>query len=657
MAGAGTIRAGKAAVEIGITDKFSNALKKAQAKLSAFGASVAKIGAGFLGIGTAIAAPLGIATKMFATAGDQLDKMSQRTGFSVEELGRLGFAAEQSGTSIESLENGLRRMQRTISDAGKGMATAVDSLGELGIDVEKLASMSPEDQFRAIATQLAKVEDPTKRAALAMEIFGRSGTALLPMLSSGIEGMDALRDQADSLGIVMDTKASKSAALLTDTVNILRRVLRRTAQIVGESLAPAIIKALDRIVPIVVAVNKWVAANKRFVLIIGAVALGAIALGGALVFLGTSAIVLGLALAGLASAIGVGVTVLGAMATAATAVLSPIGLAVVAVVGLGAAILKWSGLGGMALDWLKGRFGDLSKFVGGVVGGISDALAAGDIQLAAQVLWAGLRVVWETGANELNKVWLGVRNFFVTTAQRMWFGAQAAFYIFADAIGVDWVELIAFMGRTLTNFGSGFKSFMEGVVSFVAKRLVDLQGLFDDTVDTTAIKGEIDVQTQQKQAEIEADRRARLFEIEENRETRKGETLDDALARVGAEFAAAQQALDDATGASVGAAQKRLDDARAALEQAQAEARQRRNELPDGGLIGRSLADFTSELDDSLRGVSDRTSAQGTFSAFAARGLVVGSDAEQRTAKATEKIEQTSKAIESLVRGLGLSFG
>lgn len=657
MAGARDIRAGRANVEIGVTDRFSRGLRKAQERLSAFGVGVAKIGAGFTAIGAAAIAPLALATKIFTESGDQLDKMSKRTGIAVETLSELDFAAQQSGTSLVSLEKSVKFMQRAITEAQRGTLSAVYAFDELGLSADKLSKASPEEQFYAVADALSRVEDPTKRAALALKVFEEQGTNILPLIKDGAAGLDEYRKRARELGLTMGTETAAAAAKLKDTLNVMNLVVKSTAKSVGSALAPALTKVLDLVIPIVVDMNRLIKANKGIVVAVAATAAGVLALGGTLIFLGTSAIVLGFALGGLASAVGVAVTAFGALASVAAAVATPIGLAILGVVGLGLAIVKWSGLGDRAITYLGERFGQLGRFVGSVATGIVNALAAGDLQLAAEVLWAGLRVVWETGANELNGIWLMVRNFFITNAQRMWYGAQAAFEIFADALGINWVDLVAFLSTTLTNFGSSFRSFWESLTGFVAKRIVDLQGAFDESIDTDALKAEIDVQTRQRRADIEADRQASILEIQERREARAGETLDDSLARIGNEFAAAQRALEDATGASVGAAQKRLDDARANLDKALKDAQAARDAAPDGGAFGRGLRDFAADLESAIGGVRERVAVEGTFSAFAAQGLQLGGDADVRTAKATEKIEQVVKNIEVMTRGLNLAFG
>src|SRR5690606_5551309 len=131
--------------------------------------------------GGAVIAPLLAAVQHFATAGDQVNKASDRTGVAVEALSELAYAADQSGANLETLEAGLRRMQASVLDAAKGSKSAQENLAMLGLTVEQLASLSPDQQFKLLADRLSRIEDPTLKAALAMKIFGKSGTQLLPL--------------------------------------------------------------------------------------------------------------------------------------------------------------------------------------------------------------------------------------------------------------------------------------------------------------------------------------------------------------------------------------------------------------------------------------------------------------------------------------------
>src|SRR5579885_1790805 len=216
-ASAKNIRAGGAFVELFADDsKLVRGLRAAQKKLQAFGAVVQSLGKGLFGIGAGLGTPMATAAKLFADAGSDLVDMSQRTGASVEALSELGYAAEQSGSDLATLEGGLRKMQKAVVAAANGSDSAVATLSQLGLTAQQLQRLSPDQQFELIADRLAQIQNPAERAALAMELFGKTGTSLLPLMTNGAEGIIALRQQARELGLVMSTEDAQAAEAFGD---------------------------------------------------------------------------------------------------------------------------------------------------------------------------------------------------------------------------------------------------------------------------------------------------------------------------------------------------------------------------------------------------------------------------------------------------------
>ncbi|RMF73571.1 MAG: hypothetical protein D6744_15445, partial [Planctomycetota bacterium] len=115
------VRAGKAFVEITLRDKLQAGLNRAAARLRSFAAVTSGIGAGLVGASAAILGPLAAAVKQFSSAGDAVHKMAARTGLSAEAISELGHAANLSGTNMQTLETGVRRMQQTIGEAASGL--------------------------------------------------------------------------------------------------------------------------------------------------------------------------------------------------------------------------------------------------------------------------------------------------------------------------------------------------------------------------------------------------------------------------------------------------------------------------------------------------------------------------------------------------------
>jgi len=661
------IRAGRAYVELGVNDRLTAALKRAQKRLRAFGAGVRAIGARLVAVGGAAVAGLGAMPQGFARTGDQLDKMAKRTGISVESLSELRFAAEQSGASLDELAAAVQRMNRRLGriTAGQGTTTQVRALEALGLSAESLRTLSPEERLMAIAEAMAAMEDPAEAAGLAQRAFGTQVDAILPLLLQGADGIEALRDQARALGLTISTETAADAAALTDALNAAGAVMKNIAFRIGAALAPAIESAAKFIARIASTAGDWIDRNRRLVATIAKVAAVVTLAGGALIAVGLLAAIAATALGGLVTVAGVVGSAIGVIGSALGALLSPIGLVVAAVAGLGGAILYYTGAGGEAIAWLSERFGELRAFVVKVAGGIKDALAGGDIQLAAQLLWLGLRVGWKRGASALNEVWLGARNFFITTAQKMWYGALAVAQTVFHSLEVAWIETTSFLSKSWTRFTSGFEKVWQSASSFVAKRMLEIQGLFDSGLDVEAAKRAVDEQLDAKLSEIDANTQRDLA----GRESRRQRERDDAadlneatLAEIGRRFEEAQDALRSGTDADIAETQRKLDEARAKLDEAIAEAQRRREEQDESGedTTGNVPRDLIGRLQEGLAGlgaaIERGVAVRGTFNALAVQSLAAGDDTAERTAKATEQTAKNTRRLADSAQSGGLSF-
>ena len=234
---------------------LNRTFQRAQTRSKGFGASMkrasgvaAKAFAGIAVAGAAMALKFGAS---LLRTGDALDKMNRRTGISVERIQELDFAAQQSGTSIESVEKAFLRSSRVVSDASNGLATAKRTLEGLGLTIEEVEATHPDKLFTLFADAIAGVEDPTKRAALAQELFGRSGTELLPLLEDGAAGVEKLAAQARDAGNIMSEETARAAAEFNDELNILKQRGMAVIQRAFTSLAPQlknIVSFLQRLI-------------------------------------------------------------------------------------------------------------------------------------------------------------------------------------------------------------------------------------------------------------------------------------------------------------------------------------------------------------------------------------------------------------------------
>jgi len=119
-------------------------------------------------------------------AGDQIQKMADQTGLTVEEVQKLQHIAGQSGTSIESLVGAVQNLQQRLGDDNSGAAGAIK---KLGINLNELKSQTPYQQMVTLAEGIRNIKDPTEQASEAAKIFGKSWKEILPAIKSGMEGV------------------------------------------------------------------------------------------------------------------------------------------------------------------------------------------------------------------------------------------------------------------------------------------------------------------------------------------------------------------------------------------------------------------------------------------------------------------------------------
>lgn len=268
-------------IKIGVEDKASAKLKNIGTNMQRMGATFRRVGFGMLAVSGMIVGGLFMMAKKTAEAGDEIAKMAKRTGFAVETLSELKHVAEISGTELGSIEKATKRMSKAISDAGDGLATYTRAFDKLGLNIREIQAMSPEEQFWAISSAMADLEDHTLKVALAQDIFGRAGTQLLPMLEEGAEGIAALRQEAHDLGVVFDEEAAKEAEEFMDALTNLETSLQGVGKELIETLMPHITAFAERAVEVIKGIKEWISENEGLVKTLVAVGL-VLGVGGAI---------------------------------------------------------------------------------------------------------------------------------------------------------------------------------------------------------------------------------------------------------------------------------------------------------------------------------------------------------------------------------------
>ena len=210
----------------------------------------AKVGAAVVaGAGVAAGALYGMANKA-AGATDRIDKMSQKIGISRKGFQEWDFILSENGASVDGLQMGLKTLSKAADDASRGVKTQEGNFKRLGVSVKDANGQlkSQEDLFGEVVLALSKMENGTERTALASQLLGRSAQELAPMLNSGAESVEELRQKAHDLGLVLGDDAIDSGVKFSDTMDQLKRSFGSIVTMIGVRVMPIFQRAAEWVI-------------------------------------------------------------------------------------------------------------------------------------------------------------------------------------------------------------------------------------------------------------------------------------------------------------------------------------------------------------------------------------------------------------------------
>lgn len=347
-----------------VANEFNDGIKNSQKEMKELEKAAKPLKQALTDIGTPMVAVGGAVTAAFigmavqaANYGDAIRDASIRTGVSTESLSGLKLAAEQTGTSFESVNAGLIKMSKNALAAADGSKQSAKAFEAIGVAVKDASGqLRPMDAILGdVAERFSKMKDGTEKAALAQQIFGRGAVVMTEFLNQGKAGLAAFQTQAEELGLVIGTDAANAADEFNDSLNLLKNAQIGLSNTIGQMVLPALTKLIDFATGAIMAFREFTAAHPGLTRAVFVLAAGITGAGGLL--LGLAALL----------------AILPSLAAAFALLTGPIGLVVIAIAGFAAALVVFPKFREVVSDAVKNVIG-LFALLGSQLGSIGSAL-------------------------------------------------------------------------------------------------------------------------------------------------------------------------------------------------------------------------------------------------------------------------------------------
>ena len=325
------------------------------------------------------------AVSSFNSAAQSAMSLSRQLGVSTEDASRMAFAAKESGVSTDSFASSMKLLEKGLGNTTSTSSTAQKAMDGLGISYKdssgKVESMS--QLLPSIAEKFKDMPDGANKTALAMQLFGKSGLSMLPMLNKGSAGIEELMQKSDAYGNTISGSGvdayKKSLAAQKDWSAALDGLKTTVGAQILPIMTSAVTMITSKVIPAIVNGTKFFSEHKTAIENAGKAALPAIAaITGFIVVVKTINSIssaakdlkagLGAAKAGV-QGLSAGFKALGAA--------GPIGIIITAIAALVAIFIELYTHNAKFRAFVNGIVSDAKNIIGSIVGWITGTLVPG----------------------------------------------------------------------------------------------------------------------------------------------------------------------------------------------------------------------------------------------------------------------------------------
>lgn len=216
----------------------SAALGKVEAQLDSMKHALEAVGA------VELAKKMGEAVIGVVELGHQAEIAAQKLGLTASQFSGLTFAAKMFDVDSEGLTNALKFLAKNMVETANGGGKAEAAFKALGVEVVGAGGkVRPiNDVFLDLADKFEKLPAGATRSALSMQLFGRAGQQIIPVMAEGSKGIQALIDKGKEVGAVLTDDMAVRSAELAREVKLLQAAGQGLTIQFTEGLLPSLMQ-------------------------------------------------------------------------------------------------------------------------------------------------------------------------------------------------------------------------------------------------------------------------------------------------------------------------------------------------------------------------------------------------------------------------------
>lgn len=195
-----------------------------------------------------------------AEKGDKIAKGAQQLRFTTQAYQEWDWILKKNNSSMARAASAIQNLTRASDNASDKQVAA---FGAIGLSMDQVQSLNPEQLFAAVVTGLQGIEDAGQRAAIASALFGSGYKSLGTLLTSSADETEDARQQANKLGQVMSDEVVQSCVESQDALENLNATLDGIKTNLGQGILPALTTFREGLTKFLTEDVDWEAVNAK----------------------------------------------------------------------------------------------------------------------------------------------------------------------------------------------------------------------------------------------------------------------------------------------------------------------------------------------------------------------------------------------------------